>query len=33
MRDAAAGGEGSLSALASSACPLATPAAEAFFEV
>jgi hypothetical protein len=33
MRDAGAGGEGSLSAFASSACPSATLAAEALFEV
>jgi hypothetical protein len=33
MRDAGAGGEGSLSACASSACPPATLAAEALFEV
>ncbi|QIO30296.1 hypothetical protein [Bradyrhizobium sp. 1(2017)] len=33
MREAGAGGEGSLSACASSACPPATLAAEALFEV
>ena len=33
MRDAGAGGEGSLSASASFACSPATPAAEALFEV
>jgi hypothetical protein len=33
MRDAGAGGKGSLNACASSACPPATPAAEALFEV
>ncbi|MCP1746209.1 hypothetical protein ABIF65_008300 [Bradyrhizobium japonicum] len=33
MRDAGAGGKGSLNACASSACPPATPAVEALFEV